>query len=312
MRALAINLAIFVLILASLEVGFRLLGPDYRPAGTDSALVEDNRFGRSPGLAPGAIGRSHGTLIEVDDSGFIHYSAHSEEPATTWLLIGDSVTMGLGVAPDSTFAGRLAQTHPNTRMLNPSLIGYSLADYERVVTHILKRVAVDEVLVLWCLNDVFPEASRVLEPGWELRDTYAFLLRTLGRYSMAYHGIKDLFLDRSASYYHHAATYYTPRALADVADRLSTLQRAVEQTGARLTVMVIPFEFQLRTGDFTKSMQLMEALARKDVPSVDARSFLQASKGPWFLPGDGIHLNPAGHAAVAAGITAWSSTHLSG
>jgi hypothetical protein len=124
---IAYNIAATTAILILLELGIRILASDIRPEGTSSSLAIDSVYGSSAALRPGASGYTGGARVAVDALGFWKYSDQSDSLQDGWLLLGDSVTLGIGIEPDSTFAGRLSEGSRYS-LHNASWIGYSSSD----------------------------------------------------------------------------------------------------------------------------------------------------------------------------------------
>lgn len=119
--------------------------------------------------------------------------------------------MGLGVESDSTFAGRMAARQDALDVLNPSLVGYSSADYVRVLGSWLDRAGAAQPLrritVFWCLNDVYadlpvasaPRGTRRLSPG---------LQRFVLQHVRTYQWLRTRLFDRPQAYYDHDRRFY--------------------------------------------------------------------------------------------------------
>jgi hypothetical protein len=86
------------------------------------------------------------------------------------LLMGDSVTEGLGVPFEETFAGLLSKAlAPGTEVLNAGVIGYSPKIYLAKTEYLLGRVGleVDELVVFVDMSDV---PNEILYDVWQPRD----------------------------------------------------------------------------------------------------------------------------------------------
>jgi lysophospholipase L1-like esterase len=339
-RVVAVNVAVALGLLGLLEGAVRLLLPAVGPAATDAALVADRVFadatGASPGLRPGAEGESHGVRLRVDARGFLRYAGNDGLPDSTaaWLLLGDSVAMGLGVPPDSSLAGRLALAADSLRVLNPSLLGYAAADYARVLDALLADPALRlaRVTVLWCLNDVYPEAP-VGEPGHGLRTAAGGLVAALNRHSRLYRALKAAALDRPLAFYRFDRRFYAPHAAppppdaaADTAlaphlpaalDRLAAMRDRCAAWGIPFAVAVVPYEAQLRPpapgtveGERLPQRVLLDGLRARGIPALDLAPALEAAAqgdpAALYLWSDGIHLSARGHAAAAEAIAAFA------
>ena len=323
-----VNLVGIVLVLLMLEGGVRLFRPDIGPAATDAHLVRDSAVvdatGVSAGLRPGATGRSHGAPFTIDADGFIAYTGNAarSDTAAAWLFLGDSVTMGIGVPPDSSFAGRLALRVDSLRVLNPSLIGYAAADYARLLDHLLadSTQQIARVTVAWCLNDVYPDTPP-REPGHDLRRRGGGLIATLNQHSRLYRFLKATTLDRPLTYYRYDRQFYPSEAsaantadpnneppLAAALDHLSRMQNRCAAQGIPFEVVLLPYEPQLRgehpdtvEGERLPQQVLLEHLRARDIPVTDVAPALAASGDParLYLWSDGIHFSARGHAVVA-------------
>ncbi|MDX1419579.1 MAG: hypothetical protein R3181_06385 [Rubricoccaceae bacterium] len=330
-----INVGVALGLLLLLEAGVRLARPDIGPAATDAALVADRRFvdatGRSTGLRPGARGTSNGALFSIDARGFLRYRGNAALPdsAGAWLLLGDSVAMGIGVPPDATFAGLLALSADSVRVLNPSLIGYSHADYLRVLRTLLADDAlrIRRVTLVWCLNDPYPETGS-RDPGQGLRTVAGGTVAALNRHSRLYRLLKSVALDRPLAYYEHDRQFYTPHADALASARpapdapfyTDALPSALESLAAMralcaaraipFEVVIVPYEPQLRPpspgsveGERLPQRLLLGHLETLGIPALDlAPAFVAAAPddpSTLFLWADGIHLSPRGHAVAA-------------
>jgi hypothetical protein len=131
------NLAIALLFVGALEMFVRLTIPEIQELGTDASLITPNTYGPSAGLTPNCTAKCYGAAVRTDSEGFIQYSSNDLDHGPSWLILGDSVTMGVGVNSDSTFSGLLAASLDSLKVLNPSLIGYSSRDYVNVLRVLL-------------------------------------------------------------------------------------------------------------------------------------------------------------------------------
>src|SRR5438046_4048559 len=91
------------LLLLILELGVRVAMPRVNGQDTDRNLYREHAFGASVGWLPNAHGRSFGVDISTDDSGFRTMDA-AADARDTWLFLSDSVTFGVGVPTDQSFA----------------------------------------------------------------------------------------------------------------------------------------------------------------------------------------------------------------
>ncbi|NNF04319.1 MAG: SGNH/GDSL hydrolase family protein [Rhodothermales bacterium] len=301
-RVALINVAVFVVLVLGIEGTIRMLNPDISAVGTDANLFEDRRFGESGGPRPGATGRSNGVLRRVDDRGLWTYSgANRDRPK--WLLLGDSVTMGLGVEGDSTFGGILASDQDSIDVVSPAIPGHASDDYLRIARVLTDTMDVGRITVFWCLNDVMagrpvetaPQGARVMD-----NRLMSFLRRHVRTYTWA----KAAFTDRPRLYFEHdAGLYEDGRGYLEAAiGDLEALQDIADARSIPLDVVLLPYEYGLRTGADTPRRIMAERLAERGIRAVDAGRALRSADDPagLYLYGDGIHFNEKGHRAIAA------------
>jgi len=304
------NMGTTLVILFLLEVYVRLAHPDIQSAGIARNLVIDPGYGSSARLRPGATGRSDGVLFTVDDLGFWQYSAKLDTALSDWLLLGDSVTMGIGVDPDSTFAGKLARVCSRFRILNPSWVGYSSADYIAVASAFLHdktfpglTAKIQHVTVCWTLNDVYSSCTVGLPPGTTVRNYGSTFLVWLKQHYRTYIWLKSIFFDRPKDYFEFDRKFYQkddPHLVAALAD-LDSLKRLCATAGVDLDVMFLPYEYQLRPGN--KSSLVPQAIVFQALDSLGIRYYdttpiftaSSLSSKSLYRFGDGIHFSSRGH-----------------
>lgn len=291
-------------ILVVLEAGVRLFGPPIPEVGTDRTLVADSVFGSSRGLRPGSSGTSNGARVDVDARGLIHYGSSRAEGAPGWLFLGDSVTMGIGVDPDSTFAGWVAAETDSLEVWNPSLIGYAVDDYARVFDSFAGNPDLRRVTLFWCLNDVYPD-GKAGDPGSLVRMTGGRLLRWIQRNYRTYHWLKALVMDRPRSYFEYVNGRYEsdPGLVEEAVAGIRRMKMVAEREGVEFAVVLLPYEYQLREpGHMGPQEMLVDLLADDSMAVYEPSSYLRDGgirTSDLYLFGDGIHFSATGHRALA-------------
>lgn len=319
LKVLAVNVIAVVALAAGAEVAVRKLAPDVVAAGADATLFEYRHSGTGGSwtLRPNASGMSYGVRVAADDEGYWAYSSRPADSSASWLLLGDSVTMGLGVTPDSTFAGRLA-AHVQVR--NPSILGWSAADYRRAAGW--AAPSVDRAVLVWCLNDLYPDgqplpqvaadetratapaAPAALRARMWLRRVGSPVFRWLDRHSRAYRWARTVPTRAAQRQYAYDRSLYVEPVYQPARDAafeaLLATADSFRQAGVPLTVVLVPGADQLRTRDWAPQDTVRHRLRGADVELVDlADVFVRAGPEGLFLTGDGLHLSTAGHRVVA-------------
>ena len=138
------------------------------------------------------------------------YKKQIADSLNKWLLLGDSVTMGIGIDNDSTFAGIMDKSFREVNMINMSMIGYSARDYYNVfhslVVQNTKHLSFDKVLLFWTLNDIYSNFPST--PALSSKNILFPLIKFLRENSNAYHFFSNTFADRPKAYYKFDEQFY--------------------------------------------------------------------------------------------------------
>jgi hypothetical protein len=305
------NIGILVFLLTLCEILVRLWIPEIQPQGTEKNLYQENRYGESHGLKPLSRGLSNGALVQVDRYGFRETSVKLDTSKNSWLLLGDSVTMGIGVEADSTFAGILQAELDSVNILNSSMIGYNVQNYGNVFSYFINHrrndLKIKRVVLFWCLNDLYTDSDAVQMPGGRLRSRFGGLLNFIRVHSRFYFFLKTLLFDRPKSYYLFDSRLYADGGFQDEDGNqgILNIQKTCSDENIRFDVVLLPYEYQLRHKDvdLDKPQKVMtQKLKACGIHVLDPMPYLLDSgikSKELYLYGDGIHLSKSGHRAVA-------------
>jgi hypothetical protein len=314
-RIIAYSFLSTILLLGFLEIAIRIVYPAIEPTGTSYNLVADSVYGSSAGLRPLASGLSGGKPFSVDALGFWKYAAKSDSLQESWLLLGDSVTMGIGVEPDSTFAGRLSNLYPSRYIINPSWIGYSSSDYVNITRSLLFKhqlsnrlmLPIRRVTLFWTLNDVYSHCNVGLPPGQVVRNYGSWITKWMREHYLTYHWLKYLLLDRSKAYFQFDAQFYQrgDSCFTAALEDLKNIKQMCINAGVQFQVILLPYEYQIRQTDSTAYRP--QTLISQELDSLHIQWYdltprfrdLPGNHRNLYLFGDGIHLSSLGHAEVS-------------
>jgi hypothetical protein len=249
------------------------------------------------------------------------------------------VAFGPGVAEPDTFVGLLRAANPGWAVYNSSVIGYDTGNEADVVGDLLaRRQRFSNVILVYCLNDVSAASAVNIdrhkeapepagnEPFGKLspatRNSPANFVEGLRQlrfisqlndflreHSKSYLYLKGISTDPGQRYFlADYAAYRDPAALAEL-DRLETIARTLRQRQIAFTVIISPYEYQLRAnatlpdapeGDVLLPQHVVtEFLKSRGIAYVDAtvafKSADVADKSKLFLKFDPMHFSTAGH-----------------
>ncbi|NND72808.1 MAG: hypothetical protein HKN43_14620 [Rhodothermales bacterium] len=307
LRKISLQLLLALFALLVVELGVRLFMPEIKTTTTDSVLFTDDLETGTRKLSPGAVGNSRGYTFEVDGHGFWKYSSPSPDAAERVLLIGDSVTMGIGVPPDSTVGGRLAE---KVKVYNPSAIGFDSNNYRIIIDRLIDSIdddgppPFDRVVILWCLNDIYESEVRL---GMGYGGFLSRAMSVVRRNYMTYHWLKAIAMDRPKVYYEHDRQYYVNTNEVPIPiQRLERISTSLSEHDIEHDIVVVPYEYQLRINDRTPQ-EIFIAQASETINNIHDPFdvFLaQPDSRSLYLFGDGIHLSSHGHKLLASYIDA--------
>jgi len=155
----------------------------------------------------------------------------------TLLIMGDSVTVGVGVPADATFPALLDRHQVSHRVINAAVNGYGLHDYIGRLRDLLPQWRPDGVVLGLCLNDLESTSAMDIRsqiehksPTWDdyalrypnltvriLRysdDHYLHINRYLNHYWLTSIWIKNILTDSPKNYFlAEYASYERPEAI---------------------------------------------------------------------------------------------------
>ena len=287
--------------------------------GISRGMFVSRAFGDSYGNRPDYRGVAFGAAVQTDANGFrVDPTFRESSGGDAVLILGDSVSFGVGVDAAKTVAGLLQRALPQVRFYNSSAIGYGLHDYENVVGTLLpRRPEIKHVLLFYCLNDIYDTSAQEIEAAVrDVDDTgsrpspfsslHAFVLSTnsfLRSRSKLYLYVKKELTDPSMRYFKQDLAEYQKRQ-SNIGDSLQPLRKIAEElaaNGVTFEVFVMPYEAQLRTkeqGAFLPQTLVDDFLRQNGIAYYDAApAFAQSGQSPQnlYLYGDPMHLSAEGH-----------------
>jgi hypothetical protein len=231
--------------------------------------------------------------------------------APALLVLGDSIAFGVGVQEPATFVGLLRKQFPTTIIYNSAVIGYGLPDYRNVVDAFLpQHPEIKYAYLAFCLNDVSDESateiSESLRRPWlrkeptlrSLLDRANDFLRSRSRLYLL---LRNWVTDPQQRYFDaDNLNYRMPEdKFQEAMQPLADMSRTFSSRGVSFTVVVFPYEAQLRSNDPALALpqrRLSNFMHQRGMRSIDLLPdfrVLPASK--LFLAYDPMHLSETGH-----------------
>lgn len=320
-----INMIVITGILLLLEILIRIVYPGLHSVGEDKLLY--NKIDGQYGYTPLAFGDSHGALFEIDEKGHRKSNLYSDNEKKI-LLIGDSVSVGVGVQADKVYPALLDKSLNNHSIVNPSVGGYSYQDYSRVLKKKLDAQKYIGVLIGIVLNDYSSTSQTGIVDNLKNRghktlddyktrypniiirllryfnDNYFNFNKYLHQHYMTSLWIKSLLTDSQKNFYQHDSAFYQKEsAISLLSAEILNLKNIVESRGLWVKFMLFPYEYQLRKEslDFLPQEKILIAAKMAGAQVYDfTKLFADKEKSSdLFLHLDPMHFSNEGHQLVA-------------
>lgn len=327
-----INIIIFIIIIFFIEGIIRWSHPEINSVGEDSKLIDYNKYSTTYGYKPFAKGSSFGSKIMTDKSGFrVSSNLPYNNLYKNILILGDSVTMGVGVDADNTFTSILFKKNNNINIINGSVTGYSFFDYINVLPKIINDSYIGVILCL-CLNDFDKISQKNIiakrDEGIENDNLHRypnFIVRTLRVINDNYFNfndylrcnfrtylwIKSLLIDSSKEHFLADLERYKKRKrmLELIRDQFKQMIKITNETNKWFIVFILPYEYQLRSKDKSYLLpqeMILRATAGLNLDIVDLyepminiilKDKIRSRK--LYLFNDPCHFSDEGHRIVA-------------
>ncbi len=300
------NIVAVILLLIITEFAVRIFVPRIQPQGTSENLIKEDEYYNSTGLTPNSEGISNGKIVTVDKYGFRKNSVPIDTTKNSWLFLGDSVTMGIGVDNDSTFSALVQNRISNINILNPSTIGWSVYDYKNVLRYFINEkhnnLKIKKVFLFYCLNDLYNSKLGKEMPGSTARVFFGDFLRYFRLNSRLYILLKNLFSDRAKAYFEYDREFYNSNnpEYKNALHLLYNIDSHCNKNKIDFVFVMMPYEYQLRSGVNSEQPQLLliNDLKRKNIKILDIfKPFSKKTldKKSLYLYADGIHFSNIGH-----------------
>jgi lysophospholipase L1-like esterase len=310
--ALLISSVIFSMVLVLLlEAGTRIISPEINFQDTERGLLREMAFGNTYGWKPKAEGVCFGKRVYIDEFGF-RKLASPQDSKDSWLILGDSVTFGVGVETKDTYAQLLQDDHPQTRIWNTAVIGYDARNYRDVFYRLMAGEQglknLKRVLLFFCLNDVDldEEMGKALGSRPNRSQVTESLLSFLRRNSKLYILAKNIFSDRSKFYFTQDYQLYKDKSdsFSETMSILSEMDAYSRDRNIEFSVVILPYEYQLRARNeqnLLPQKRLTAYLSEKGISYIDAYDYFAREEGDVkedYLYADFGHFSMKGHRVV--------------
>src|SRR5215475_3096265 len=303
--------AVSLLTLLLIEIGTRVFWPEISFQDTEKSLQRNIAFGNSWGWVPNASGICFGKRITIDEFGF-RKMISPENYASSWLILGDSVTFGVGVDTEDTYIQLLQNALPSVKLWNTAVLGYDFRNYKDVLNHWLVESQsipnIRKVIMFVCLNDVDIHDTAIANPRIRVVSSNSIeqVISFFRRNSKFYILLKNTVSDRSKVYFQHDYLLYKneSKTFAEAMNIIDEINAFLRKKNIDFVTVILPYEYQLRAKEdvYLLPQKLLTAhFKEKGIPYIDAFADFERAgdKQRNFLYADFSHFSKNGHRVVA-------------
>lgn len=290
-----------LLLLIVLEFAVRALYPQINFQGNQKSMFVENRFNQTMGLVPNSSGVFFGKEIYTDEYGFRQMNTPANYDRS-WLILGDSVTFGVGIETDQIFPQLIQNEFHDIKIWNTAVVGYSAQNYLDVVEAFLRdHDDVEKIILFFCLNDVYGNLTLNNLVNVSLKEKLYSYLRSKSKLYML---LKNSLFDRSKTYALHEIGLYKENNsdIYQALDSIVSIKSISDKSNIEFIVVILPYEYQLRVGGLKAPQLLISSFFDKNnIKSYDMyENFTQQDSEDYYLYADAMHLSSLGHKTVAS------------
>lgn len=311
------NFLIVTIILLSLEFSLRVLNIiSLQGFEKDIFYTEKNIVYHYPNVIKTVMGKE----TRTDKNGFriplekFDYKDNLE----SILVLGDSVSFGVGVDERDTFVGNLRKKI-NYNLYNSSVAGHRLENYAYLLEKYHKQFSqINEVLIFLCLNDIVSKAGVIREERLKInsynenffnkiRNKSSFIKINfyLREKSTVFNLVKAIGTQNVKRHFNYINPYYdNKKILSQYEDNLKKIINYSKLNKINTKFVLLPYKHQIdkkcSIEYMTPQIQINEIFQKLNYTLFDfSTDFCDKYNNKLFLNFDPMHLSKDGHQFVS-------------
>ena len=319
-KIIFINFFIVLILILSLEIIIRFLNIVGLQGYEKEAFYFENGIIFSK---PNNTFKVFGKKSKTDKNGFRiplkNFSYKNEKNSI--LILGDSVTFGVGVKEKNTFIGILRNNLQDYNLYNTAIFGHNIESYLYILkkNHKKFKNEMNEVVIFLCLNDLVPYQGAVFKKKEKekkeidnfekkiVKNTFALKLNNfLRERSSLFVLLKGFLTNPIERYYNHTKVLYdNEKNLKGFEKFVIDIDEFMSKNDLKYRYVLLPYAYQVRNNckkKFLKPQEIIkEILNKKNLNLRDYTSeFCKTpNNNDLFLKYDPVHLSNYGHRFVS-------------
>lgn len=223
------------------------------------------------------------------------------------LILGDSVSFGVGVDEQKTFVGQIRNNYLKTNIFNTSVSGHNSSDHLNLLKLYYDTIKFEKVIIFYCLNDIV-SAPGVITKKKSYEKNYLLLKINifLRNKSFLYIYLKSKFTNPEKRYYDYIFPYYENQKSIEITnDIFMQISEFSKQKKLDTTVIILPYRYQVEKNNCKKELLYPQNVIEGILKTNKIKFFNLTSSfcedknsNNFFLKYDPVHLSIEGHQMV--------------
>ena len=317
-KIIFINFFTILIIILSLEIIIRFLNIVGLQGYEKEAFYFENGIIFSK---PNNTFKVFGKKSKTDKNGFRiplnNFSYKNEKKSI--LILGDSVTFGVGVKEKNTFIGILRNNLQDNNLYNTAIFGHNIESYSYILkkNHKKFKNEINEVVIFLCLNDLVPYQGAVFKKEEKneinnfqkniVKNTFAVKLNVfLRERSSLFVLLKGFLTNPIERHYNYMKVLYdNKKNLIGFEKFVNEIDGFMNKNNLKYRYVLLPYAHQVRNNckkNLLKPQEIIkDILNKKNLNLIDYTSEFckTANNNDLFLKYDPVHLSNYGHRFVS-------------
>ena len=320
-KIIVINFIIIILVFLTLEGFIRIFNFASVLGHSENLFYTDNNITL---LKKNVSGSIFGKKVYTDTYGFrvpkLDYEYNSN--SNKILLLGDSVSFGVGVNEEDTFIG-LWRNNTNDNLFNASVSGHNSSSYSKLLDdYSIKFPNLSKILIFICLNDIVSYEGVLNKTNLnDLKKTKnfnfiknlrsnIFLVKLnffLRDKSALYVFLKSVLSNPPQRYFEEVYPLYLNKKLVtNLQKNFLKIKKLVEINDLNLQVIILPYSYQVEEENCNNQKKFLPQLKIKEILNDHKFDYIDFTNDfcnkkntkQLFLKHDPMHLSEFGHKFV--------------
>ena len=316
-KIILINVLIAISIIFFLEFSIRLLNIVELQGYDDQAFFSENGIIHSK---PNNSFKVYGIKSKTDKNGFripVNNFSYTDNKKST-LVLGDSVTFGVGVEEKNTFIGILRNNSVGNNIYNTAIFGHNIRSYLYILkkNHEQFKNEINQVIIFLCLNDIVPYQGAIFEKdkinknkfkNIIIKNSLAINLNIfLRERSALFVLLKGMFTNPIERHYNYMrALYDNEKNIVEFEKNVNEITEYMIRNNLNYNYVLLPYAHQIRNDcqkELLKPQEIIESIFSNQ--NIILKNYTYElckinNKNDLFIKYDPVHLSRYGHKYIS-------------